>query len=225
MTKTPASPAPAPDAIPDDLILAAIDRAECHRGHQGTPDWCIEEHLAVRRGSRQARQVKARLRELERAGLLKQERQRGFVLWLLTPKARKRLAQAPEAMASLPESPQHRRWRDARDAAESKIEGFYLGLRDAVDATAALLSEPMPPGPSSDAWFEAGERLHKACRRLGSAAHILHEWAEPADDKADDDERDSPSDTGLTPDERARRRSLRSGRRNHRQWHDSQGTP
>jgi hypothetical protein len=214
-----------PDAIPDDLILDALHRAECHRGHQGVPDWGIEEHLAARRGSRQARQVKARLRELERAGLLKQERRRGFDHWLLTAKARKRLTGAPEAMASLPESPQHRRWRDAHDAAEHEIEGFYLQLRDAVDATADLLSEPMPPGPPSDAWFEAGERLRRACRRLGSATHIIQEWAEPSDETADDDEHSSPSDAGLTPDEQRRRRSIRSGRRNHRLWHDSQGTP
>jgi hypothetical protein len=139
------------DAISDDLILAALSRAECHRGYQGAPDWVIEEHLALRRGSRQARQVKRRLPELVQARLLKQERRHGVGHWLLTPKARKRLAQVPEAMPSLPESPQHRRWRDARDAAEAEIEGFYLSLSDAVDAATDLLAIAMPPGPPSDA--------------------------------------------------------------------------
>jgi hypothetical protein len=197
----------ATDIINDDLILAAIERAEHHHGYQGAPDWEIVEHLSVARRSKKAGQVKARLPELVRDGFLGESRRHGVSVWATNAKARKRLAQVPEATASLPESPQHRKWREARDAAEQEIEGFYLGLRDAVDATADLLSEPMPPGPPSDAWFEMAERLHRACRRLGSATHILHEWAEPSDDKADDDEHRDPSDTGLTPDEQRRRRS------------------
>ena len=121
-------------------------------------------------------QVKARLPELVEAGFLDKGRKYGIGQWALTAKARKRLGEVPEVTRSLPESPRHRRWRDARDAAEQDVEGFYLSLRDSVDATADLLSMPMPPGPSSDAWFEAGERLHRACRRLGSATRCLPEW-------------------------------------------------
>jgi hypothetical protein len=215
---------PSLDVIPDDLMLAAITRAEHHHGYQGAPDWEIVEHLAVARRSRQARQVKARLPELVQAGFLGESRRHGVNVWATNAKTRKRLAPVPEVMRSLPESPQHRKWRDARDAAEHEIEGFYLRLRDAVDTAADLLSEPMPPGASSDEWFEMGERLRRACRHLGSATHIVHEWAEPSDDKADDDEHRDPSDAGLTPDEQRRRKSLRSGRRNTRLWHDSQSS-
>jgi hypothetical protein len=212
-----------PDVIADDLILAALRRAECHRGYQGAPDWAVLEHLSVSSRSKKARQVRARLTELAQAGFLEKGRKYGIGQWALTAKARKRLGQMPEeVMLSLPESPQHRRWRDARDAAEQDIEGFYLGLRDSVDAAADLLSMPMPPGPSSDAWFEVGERLHRACRRLGSATYCLHEWEEPPEDKADPDERSEPSDAGLPVDERRRREARRAGRRTPSWWHDSQ---
>jgi hypothetical protein len=50
---------PTPDVITDDLILAALHRAECHRGYQGAPDWAILEHLSVSRRSKKARQVMA----------------------------------------------------------------------------------------------------------------------------------------------------------------------
>ncbi|HTZ86506.1 MAG TPA: hypothetical protein VMB05_07545 [Solirubrobacteraceae bacterium] len=210
-----------PEAISDELILAALWRAECHQGYQGAPDWAILEQLSLPSRTKKARQVKARLPELAQAGFISQSRRKGIGQWFLTPQARKHLDQTPEVMLSLPESPQHRRWRDARDAAEYEIEGFYLALRDAVDAATDLLSEPMPPGPSSDAWFELGERLHRACRRLGSASHCLYEWVEPPEDESDRDERREPSDAGLTPDERRRRESRRSGRRNPAWWHDS----
>jgi hypothetical protein len=211
----------APESITDDLLLAAINRAECHHGYQGAPDWEVLEHLSIRQRTKQARQVKARLAELVQAGLLSHSRRSGVGLWLLTTKARKRLAEVPETMRSLPEAPQHRRWRDARDAAEHEIEGFYLALRDAVDTATDLLGAPMPPGPSSDSWFALGERLYRACRRLGSATHILHEWVEPSDDEADRDDRSEPAGVGLTPDERRHREARRAGRRNTDLWHDS----
>lgn len=213
-----------PEIITDDVILAALRRAECHHGYQGAPDWEVLEHLAITSRSKMGRQVKARLPELVQAGFLEQGRKSGIGQWAFTPKGRKHLAQVPEAAASLPESPQHRRWRDARDAAEEEIEGFYLRLRDCVDATADLLSMPMPPGPSSDAWFEVGENLHRACRRLASASYCLHEWVEPSEDKAEPDERTDPSDEGYLPDERKRREARRAGRRNTRSWRHEEST-
>jgi hypothetical protein len=82
----------------------------------------------------------------------------------------------------------------------------------------------MPPGPSSDAWFDVGERLHRACRRLGSATYCLHEWAEPPQDKADPDERSDPSDARYPRDERRRREARRAGTTESRLWHDSQSS-
>lgn len=211
-----------PDAITDDLILAALDRAECHRGYQGAPRWAILEHLSITPQSKKGREVKTRLPKLVQAGLIKPGRKYGTEQWILTPKGRKHLSQIPEAAASLPESPQHRKWRDARDAAEQEIEGFYLRLRDRVDAAADLLSMPMPPGASSDEWFEIGELLHRACRRLGSATYCLHEWAEPPEDQADPDDRADLSDDRYPADERKRRQARRAGRRSPLWWNDDE---
>lgn len=211
-----------PETITDDLILAALYRAECHRGYQGAPDWAIQDQLAITKRSKQARLVKARLPELMQAGYLDQGRKHGVGQWRFTPKGRKRLNQTSEAVIALPESPQHRKWRDARDAAEQEIEDFYLRLRDCVDRTTDLLSMPMPPGASSDAWFEIGEHLHKTCRRLGSATYCLYEWVEPPEDKADADDHTDPSDDRYPPDERKRRQARRAGRRNTHSWHDNE---
>jgi hypothetical protein len=205
-------------SFPDALILAALARAECHRGYQGAPDWTILEHLAIRTRSKSAREVKARLPKLVEAGLLAPSRRHSIAQYTVTPKGRKHLSQASTGTTSLPESPQHRRWRDARDLADHEIEGFYLGLRDCVDTAADLLSAPIPPGSPSDAWFAIGERLHKACRRLGSATYCLHEWREPSEDQADSDDCTDPSDARYPDDERKRRKARRSGRRNTRLW-------
>jgi hypothetical protein len=215
-----------PDVITDDLILAALHRAECHRGSQDAPDWAVQAHLSISARSRKGREVKSRLPELAQAGYLETGRKYGIEQWSLSAKGRKRLSEVPEAMASLPESPQHRKWRDARDAAEHNVEAFYLSFRDSVDAAADLLSEPMPPCPSSDAWLEVGGRLHRDCRRLASATYCLHECAEPPEDKADPDERTDPSDEHYSPDERKLREARRAGRRNPLSlwWHDSQNT-
>jgi hypothetical protein len=67
-----------PDVITDDLILAALSRAECHRGYQGAPDWAVLEHLSVTSRSKKARQVRARLPELAQAGFLEKGRKYGI---------------------------------------------------------------------------------------------------------------------------------------------------
>jgi hypothetical protein len=41
--------------IPDVTVLAAIDRAERHRGRPGVPIWLIFEHLGIPRRSRLVR--------------------------------------------------------------------------------------------------------------------------------------------------------------------------
>ena len=74
------------------------------------------------------------------------------------------------------------------------------------------------PPPHSDAWLELGEELQQACRRVASASHCLHEWAEPIDARADLDSHVEASDATLDQGERARRRTRRAGRRNIGLW-------
>jgi hypothetical protein len=118
----------------------------------------------------------------------------------------------------LPESPQHRQWRNARTLAAQEIERFRATMRDAVTEAGALLGST----PGSDAWFELAERLHRAARRLGSATYCLHEWMEPDDDRADIDNHVSPADLTLNPRERQQREARRAGRRNTRLWSDAE---
>lgn len=177
--------------IPDLLVLAAVDRAQLHRVPSGeaVPVWQILEQLDLARRSAAAREVRAQLAALEVAGALASSRRHGVHVWQLTPDGRRRLTRAERRgeVPALPESPQHRRWREARTLSSQEIDRFRGELGEALEHAGRLLAakQPVP----SDAWFESGERLQRACTRLWSASHCLYEWSEPMDDRADIDDR------------------------------------
>jgi hypothetical protein len=177
--------------IPDLLVLAAVDRAQRHRVRSGeaVPSWQVLEHLDLARRSAAARELRALLAALEAAGVLASSRRHGVHVWQLTLDGRRSLTRAHRRgeVPALPESPQHRRWREARTLASEEIDRFRGDLRDALEHARSLLDENRPV--SSDAWFESGERLQRACRRVWSASHCLHEWSEPKDVRADTDDR------------------------------------
>jgi hypothetical protein len=201
-----------PTKIPDVIVLAAIDRAESHRGRPSVPVWLIFEHLGI---PRRSRRMRTQLQSLVQDGVIEQRRAHGVDVFALAPSGRRRLQGA--GLVDLPESPQHREWRNARTLAAQEIERFRATMRDAVTEASALLSDT----PGSDAWFELAERLQCAARRLGSAIYCLHEWTEPSDDRADIDDHISPADLALDPRERQRRQARRAGRRNTRLWPDA----
>jgi hypothetical protein len=118
----------------------------------------------------------------------------------------------------LPESPQHRQWREARALAAQEIERMREVVRATVDEAARLLDSST--AVSSDAWFELNDRLRRVIWRLASAGYCLHEWTEPLDKQADIDDGSNPGDRHLTEGERTRRRSRRAGRRNTTLWRD-----
>jgi hypothetical protein len=206
----------------DELTLAAVDRAERHRAASPMPVaiWSILEHLAVPRRSAAARHVRERLSALVAAGSLARARRGGVPTWELSSSGHARLRRARRAneVPELPESPQHRAWRNARTAAAQEIERFRARLLERLESGARLLDASPPP--HSDAWLALGEDLRRDCRRLASASHCLHEWAEPADNRADLDERSDPADELLDPALAALRRGRRAGRRNIRLWDD-----
>jgi ribosome-binding protein aMBF1 (putative translation factor) len=152
-------------------------------------------------------------------------------MWVLTSRGRRRLSRARRAgtVPKLPESPQHRAWREARGLAEQRIVSFWMELLDRVEHVQELLDVPPPgppvldapdavPGPASDEWLEVGEQLQRACRRLASASYCLWEWREPDDARADIDDLSGPCDTAVAPDQHAERRARRRGRRNPLLW-------
>jgi hypothetical protein len=173
--------------IQDEMLLAAIERAERHRGDD-TPGVLLSTlvaHLGLVHGSWSTRRVRPQLEELQAAGFVERARRHGAILWGLTSSGHKRLDAARGAIGSLPESPQHRKWRYARVAATERIGGFREDLRRAVDEVKSLLdADGQTP---SVTWFEFSACLQRACWLLASATHCLSEWPEPDDAHADID--------------------------------------
>jgi hypothetical protein len=173
--------------VPDVLVLAAVERAQRHRPRPGeaVPIWEILGHLDVARRSGAAREVRAQLQALEAAGALASLRRHSIQVWQATPDGRRRLSRGRRRgeVGELPESPQHRRWRDARISAGQDVERLREDLREALQETGALLDQRPPV--SFDGWLEMGRRLHRACGHLGAASYCLREWSEPSDERPD----------------------------------------
>jgi hypothetical protein len=184
-------------SFPDTLILAALARAELHRGRDEPgahyPD--IVAHLGLKMGSSTGHKLRPCIRAMEAAGLIRDFKRHGVIVYTATPKGERVLREA--VAVALPESPQHRRWREAREAASERTSSFCDGLRTLLDEGTALLADE---AIGSDAWFIFGEKVGKACKRIGSATYCLREWAEPNDESADIED------------------SRRLGRRNPRSW-------
>jgi hypothetical protein len=204
----------------DEQVLAAVERAGRHRAgpSRAVAMWMILDHLSAPRRSREARNVRSRLRALHAAGLLELSRRHGVATWELTRAGIERLGRVDRALARLPESPQHRAWRNARTVAAQEIGRLRASLGERLAHATLLLDAEAPP--SSDDWFELAADLQRVCRSVGAASYCLREWIEPDDARADVDEQSAPGDEQLGPPARARRRALRAGRRNVRLWDD-----
>lgn len=101
------------------------------------------------------------------------------------------------ADVTLPEAPQHREWREAREAAVAGFDEF-LGLTTrAVQDAETLLYKPT--GVSSEELMRMGDRLRREFWRLASATYCLREWPEPEDSRRDNDEWSGRSGLWLLP--------------------------
>lgn len=180
--------------------------------------WAIFEHLGISRRSAIARQVRIRLDVMHAAGWIALGSRHGIQTWALTTAGSRHLRRERRAgrVPPLPESPQHRAWRNAHTAAVQEIDRFERGLRACLEEAEQVLDADPPAG--SDKVFEIGERLQRACWRLASAGYCLREWSEPDDAHADLETHVDLAEAGLDQVEQARRRALRVGRRNVRLW-------
>ena len=208
----------------DELVLAAARRAARHdpRARGRTPIWTLLEHLDIPRRSGRARAIRAQLLALERHGLLERGSARGVPMWALTRAGARRLGRVESrgGPIALPESPQHRAWRNARDAGGQELGRFAAGLRATLaEAQQMLEGDGESPLPS-DAWLELSARLARECRLLASARHCSSEWPEPDEQRADVDALSGPGDELLDHDRLRALRALRTGRRNIRLWRE-----
>lgn len=166
----------------DDLLLAALDRAERHlrREGRGVLLGILKDHLDLPRHSGTTVRLRPTLDRLQQAGLIQYRRHNGLKLWTLTASGHARLNEAQQAgtLGSLPESPQHRAWAQARLVATERLPEFRADLRRLLDQADAMLDSETS---GSDAWFELTDRLHEACWRYAAATYITSEWAEPDD--------------------------------------------
>jgi hypothetical protein len=89
----------------------------------------------------------------------------------------------------LPESPQHRVWREARTTAGRRIDGLREQLRESLSEAIALLDGD---DGTSDAYFALRLRIGAQLDGLGVAIHCAKEWSEPDDARADVDRNPKP---------------------------------
>jgi hypothetical protein len=179
---------PTPAELPsNDLILAALERAICHRGRD-EPDVAlsyIKEHLGLPHNGWTTQQLRPKLEELEAAGLIEKSRRRSHAVWALTGMGHRRLGIVRDGL-TLPESTQHRIWREAQTEASERIAGLRADMRGVLDEAIALLEADHEA--DSATLYALGERLNTRCRRVASAIYILREWQEPDDSAPDVDD-------------------------------------
>jgi hypothetical protein len=119
------------------------------------------------------------MEQLTAAGLLTRTRRHGVLVWAITPAGRRRLAQARRrGQIALPESPQHREWRYAREEAADRLQEFRQLLDGALAEASNLLETE---AAESLSFVSLAGRLRQTCWQLGSAIYCLREWPEPDD--------------------------------------------
>jgi hypothetical protein len=209
------------EPISDELLLAAVDRAERHREvHSDGVSWAdIVAHLGFVRTGWTTLQLRPQRDVLIAGGLLTAGRRQGFDVWSLTDAGRAHLEAARQTgpIGELPESPQHRAWRHVRASAAEVVEPLRASARAGAEEALGLLDARQRV--RSDAWLLLAARLGKVYRQLGLATHCVYEWLEPDDAHADIDDYKDPADQQLDRDARGRLRSLRRYRRSQGNLH------
>jgi hypothetical protein len=163
----------------DSQLLAAVERAARHRDGLSPSARMILEHLGVVLHSPEGRAARARLSALEQRGLLKRSRRRSASVFALTESGRRCLCAAE---AQLPESPQHRRWRETRALADREADRFRDDLRKILRVGLSLLESQAPV--RADMWHTFERRLAEASSLVASAAYC-RDWPEPDDSLPD----------------------------------------
>ncbi len=204
------------EPVSDDLVLAAIDRAERHRAgkRESVPFRTVVAHLGFVHNSWTSRRLRPQLEGLITHGLVSNARRKGLDVWGLTDAGRERLRVTLKTggVGELPESPQHRAWRRARAVAAERIDGFRERAKRGTEEATVLLGSSRRV--RSDAWLGLADHLELVYQQLGRATYCLYEWAEPDDATADIDDYKDPVGKQLDRAARGRLHCLRGSRRN-----------
>ena len=136
----------------DLLVLAAVDRAQRHRQFPEHGDPTLSEiaaHLGMAWGPHASRRLHPLVDRLtHELGWLERSRRVSQDRWGVTDAGAERLARASVdgVLEELPESPQHREWREARAQAAARIERLQSELGELLAKVGRLLDadDPVP---------------------------------------------------------------------------------
>lgn len=175
------------EPFPQPLVLAAMQRAQLHSGEGRFLKREVIEHLGLRRTATTTRRLRAPFKALREEGLIVEVGAQGASHWRLTGVGERRLAAMRRAgeVGELPDSPQHRRWRNARQLAGRRIEEIKGEAVDLLKEAERLVTEP---DAGSAVIGELRAHLWWSLERLALATYCLREWPEPDEACRDPDQ-------------------------------------
>jgi len=174
-----------------DVVLAALARA-LHSGpivDGGVWLSEVSEHLGLSWHGATSRRLQPIMTQLVDRGLVRHSNKGS--IWALTDTGYR---QAQRVTVLLPESPQHRLWRQACELATEHHPRMRQRFITAVKAACDLINAEEPAAPSS--WIDCKHELEHACEALAQVAYILNR-AEPDDATPDLDSRAQPAGARL----------------------------
>jgi hypothetical protein len=172
-------------------VLAALARSELQATTRYPGLEGIAHHLGWRFSGQATRHLRPNLDRLTAAGLVATENPRPHEPrrqeWTITPAGRLRLASA--APVDLPESPQHRRWRQDRDVGAWALPAVQAEAWTVTEEVYELLTmhPTRLPDLTDDLVQGLARRFDEAFAATTLAIRMCRQWPEPSDLSADDD--------------------------------------
>lgn len=179
----------------DEQIIAAVDRAADHSAYGWQREQApgaafakqVAEHLDLPISGPGSRWLTKQLRRLAAADMLDQvDVGRGYRdLYAVTVEGDAWLAELARGgtPVELPESPQHRLWREQRASSLRDLPQMRRDARDALAAVEGLLDREEDGAAASGEFDDPGapvRALARALDALGQAAYWLREAEEPS---------------------------------------------
>ncbi|MBS1885624.1 MAG: hypothetical protein JSU06_00375 [Actinobacteria bacterium] len=172
-------------SVSDLTLLAAVERAGRHTRH---PDkGAIARLLGFDFSGPVSRSLEKQLRGLRERGALRSEtvyRHRRED-WFLTEEGGRRLEQGRGEAEALPESPEHRQWRAARDLAAGQLDEVVGSVLAALGGAESAIRTRATGDLGATDLALLQRLLRWRLDRLGVVLYCLRDWPEPDDDVND----------------------------------------